>query len=113
VKIAIVTDAWTPQVNGVVTTLVDLSARLYALGHEVEVIEPAGFRRMRCPGYAEIELAWGAGDGVRRRLDAAAPDAIHIATAMSLGPDLGVLITYDERMASAATLYGLPVASPS
>ena len=40
-------------------------------------------------------------------------EAIHIATAMSLGPDLGVLITYEERMASAATLYGLPVASPS
>jgi uncharacterized protein len=40
-------------------------------------------------------------------------DAIHIAAAMSLGPDLGVLITYDERMAAAATLYGLPVAFPS
>jgi uncharacterized protein len=40
-------------------------------------------------------------------------DAIHIAAAMSLGSDLGVLITYDERMAAAATLYGLPVSSPS
>jgi predicted nucleic acid-binding protein len=39
-------------------------------------------------------------------------DAVHIATAMSLGPDLGVVITYDERMAAAARLFGLPVASP-
>ena len=40
-------------------------------------------------------------------------DAIHVAAAMSLGPDLGVLITYDERMVAAAGLFGLPVASPS
>jgi len=40
-------------------------------------------------------------------------DAIHIAAAMSLGPDLGVVITYDERMVSAASLFGLPVARPS
>lgn len=40
-------------------------------------------------------------------------DAIHIATAMSLGPDLGVMITYDERMVAAAGLFGLPVALPS
>lgn len=40
-------------------------------------------------------------------------DAIHIAAAMSLGPDLGVLITYDDRMGASASLFGLPVASPS
>lgn len=40
-------------------------------------------------------------------------DAIHIATAMSLGPDLGVMITYDETMVDAAGLFGLPVALPS
>ena len=40
-------------------------------------------------------------------------DAIHIAAAMSLGPDLGVLITYDERMGAAASLFGLPVAFPA
>lgn len=40
-------------------------------------------------------------------------DAVHIAAAMSLGPDLGVVVTYDERMAGAASLFGLPVASPS
>jgi predicted nucleic acid-binding protein len=40
-------------------------------------------------------------------------DAIHIAAAMSLGPDLGVIVSYDERMDAAAALFGLPVASPS
>ena len=40
-------------------------------------------------------------------------DAIHLAAAMSLGPDLGVVVTYDERMSAAAGLFGLPVASPS
>jgi predicted nucleic acid-binding protein len=40
-------------------------------------------------------------------------DAIHIAAAMSLGPDLGVVITHDERMAAAAGLFGLPVALPT
>jgi predicted nucleic acid-binding protein len=40
-------------------------------------------------------------------------DAVHLAAAMSLGPDLGTVITYDERMTAAATLFGLPIASPS
>lgn len=39
-------------------------------------------------------------------------DAVHIAAALSLGTDLGVVITYDERMAAAARLFGLPVVSP-
>src|SRR5262249_41724689 len=84
-KLAIVSDAWTPQVNGVVTTLVDLRDRLALAGHRVEVIEPSAFRRLRCPGYAEIELAWRPGAAVARRLDALEPDAIHIATEGPLG----------------------------
>jgi hypothetical protein len=40
-------------------------------------------------------------------------DAVHIGAAMSLGPDLGVILTYDQRMTMAATLFGLPVASPT
>jgi predicted nucleic acid-binding protein len=40
-------------------------------------------------------------------------DAVHLAAALSLGPDLGIVITYDERMVAAARLFGLPVASPS
>lgn len=84
-KLALVTDAWTPQVNGVVTTLIELVRGLHARGHQVEVIEPAGFRRFACPGYREIELAWRPGREVARRLDALQPDAVHIATEGPLG----------------------------
>jgi glycosyltransferase involved in cell wall biosynthesis len=84
-KIAIVSDAWSPQVNGVVTTLVDLRERLVRTGHCVEVIEPSVFRRFRCPGYGEIELAWRPGAQMARRLDRFEPDAIHIATEGPLG----------------------------
>lgn len=84
-RICIVTDAWLPQVNGVVTTLVELRQGLIALGHEVVMIEPSAFRRFRCPGYAEIELAWRPARTVRRLLTQARFDAIHIATEGPLG----------------------------
>ena len=56
-KIALVTDAWQPQVNGVVTTLVELCKELTLAGHIVKVIEPGQFATRRCPGYAGIDLA--------------------------------------------------------
>ncbi len=84
-RIALVTDAWTPQVNGVVTTLLELGKGLRERGHEVEVIEPTPFRRFRCPGYREIELAWRPAAEVERRLAEWEPDAIHIATEGPLG----------------------------
>jgi glycosyltransferase involved in cell wall biosynthesis len=84
-KLVLVTDAWEPQVNGVVTTLRELVDGMRARGHEVVVIEPSAFRRMRCPGYAEIELAWRPMRQVRERLRAEQPDAIHIATEGPLG----------------------------
>ena len=84
-KVALVTDAWKPQVNGVVTTLVELHEGLLARGHEVVLIEPSGFRRFACPGYREIELAWRPGRQVATLLEAADADAIHIATEGPLG----------------------------
>ncbi len=84
-KIAIVTDAWAPQRNGVVTVLVDLRSRLRAMGHEVVVIEPSAFRTIRCPGYGEIELAWRASPRMRRLLERTRAEAIHIATEGPLG----------------------------
>ncbi|RQP25846.1 glycosyltransferase family 4 protein [Piscinibacter terrae] len=84
-KLALVTDAWLPQVNGVVTTLLELQDGLWSRGHEVAVIEPSAFRRFACPGYREIELAWLPGAQVERMLDEAQPDAIHIATEGPLG----------------------------
>lgn len=99
-KIALVTDAWKPQVNGVVTTLVELVSGLQQRGHEVEVIEPSGFRRFPCPGYREIELAWLPKREVARRLAAFGPDAIHIATEGPLG---GAARSYCRRHKLAFT----------
>ena len=84
-KIAIVSDAWRPQVNGVVTTLVDLCSALHAAGHDVQLIEPSAFRRIPMPGYGEIELAWRPQQRMRRLLESGRPDVIHVATEGPLG----------------------------
>ena len=84
-KIALVTDAWQPQVNGVVTTLVELVRELTLAGHVLEVIQPGQFRTRPCPGYKGIDLAIAPKSGVTAKLDAFAPDAIHIATEGPLG----------------------------
>ena len=84
-KILLVTDAWTPQVNGVVRTLKETIRHLEAFGHRTEVISPDGFRSMPCPSYPEIPLAILPGREVARRIDAAGADAIHIVTEGPLG----------------------------
>lgn len=84
-KIALITDAWEPQVNGVVTTLVELVREVKQVGHEVTVIHPGLFRTRPCPGYAGIDLAIRPERILRDRLDALAPQAIHIATEGPLG----------------------------
>ena len=84
-KIALITDAWQPQVNGVVTTLVELVRELEALGHQIEVIHPGLFKTRPCPGYAGIELAVSPKRALLEKLDAFAPKAIHIATEGPLG----------------------------
>lgn len=84
-KLALVTDAWEPQVNGVVTTLVELVRELRASGMEVEVIHPGLFRTRPCPGYAGIDLAVRPAALMRQYLDRCAPDAIHLATEGPLG----------------------------
>lgn len=84
-KIVLVTDAWEPQVNGVVTTLVELVREIAALGHTVQVIQPGQFRTRPCPGYAGIDLAWRPGRQMAQLLDAAGGDAIHVATEGPLG----------------------------
>jgi glycosyltransferase involved in cell wall biosynthesis len=83
--IVIVTDAWTPQVNGVVRTLQTVGAQLRALGHEVDYITPDLFRTVQTPTYPEIRLAVFPGRKLRQLIDAAQPCAIHIATEGPLG----------------------------
>lgn len=84
-RILIVTDAWEPQVNGVVRTLQATIAELRAGGHEVEVISPNLFRSIPCPTYGEIRLAFAGRRAVGRRIRALAPQAIHISTEGPLG----------------------------
>ncbi len=84
-KILIVTDAWTPQINGVVRTLQMTVRELRAMGHAVEILSPELFRSIPCPGYAEIRLALASRRAVRRRMRAILPDALHIATEGPLG----------------------------
>ena len=84
-RLTIVTDAWTPQVNGVVTTLTRTVTGLQSLGVEVDVITPQGFASIPCPSYPEIRLALFPGAEVYRRLLAHDPDAVHIATEGPLG----------------------------
>lgn len=84
-KIALVTDAWAPQVNGVVTTLVELVRRLRTAGHDVLVLQPGLFRTRPCPGYPGIDLAVAPKRRLAQMLDEFAPDAIHLATEGPLG----------------------------
>jgi glycosyltransferase involved in cell wall biosynthesis len=84
-RIAIVTDAWAPQVNGVAVTLVHTIAEVERAGHSVDTITPNGFVTVPMPTYPEIPLAVLPGREVARRLDAFRPDAVHIATEGPLG----------------------------
>jgi glycosyltransferase involved in cell wall biosynthesis len=84
-NIVLVTDAWSPQINGVVRTLTHTCAELRRLGHTVNVIEPGLFRTLPCPSYPEIRLAVFPRRRVHAILDAAQPDVVHIATEGPLG----------------------------
>ena len=84
-RILISTDAWTPQVNGVVRTLETTSRELQKLGHEVRFVTPEGFRTVPMPTYPEIKLALFAKRAVGRVVDQFKPDRIHISTEGPLG----------------------------
>lgn len=84
-SIAIVTDAWHPQTNGVVRTLAATGETLRGWGHEVAVISPDLFASLPCPTYPEIRLALTWPGEVGQRLRALGPDAVHIATEGPLG----------------------------
>lgn len=84
-SLAIVTDTWTPQVNGVVKTLQKTRDALEQSGYQVTMLTPADHRTIPCPSYPEIRLALRAGPAIRRQLVALAPDHIHIATEGPLG----------------------------
>lgn len=85
-KILIITDAWRPQINGVVRTYEYIIPELEAAGHEIRVIGPHDFPwRMPMPGYREIELSLFPYRRLARQIKAFRPDTIHIATEGPLG----------------------------
>ncbi len=84
-RIALASDAWAPQTNGVVTTLKATLETLAALGHNVRVLSPQTLACVPCPSYPEIRLAIAPGAYVARELKAFRPHAIHIATEGPVG----------------------------
>ena len=84
-RIAIVTDAWLPQTNGVVRTLMALKRELELVGHDVLMVTPEQFTTVPCPTYAEIRLALVPGFEIERILTQTKPDSIHIVTEGPLG----------------------------
>lgn len=84
-RILIVSDAWFPQLNGVVRALSTTQDRLIGMGHQVDVLGPAPFRTLPCPTYPEIRLALTTPGRVGKLIEGFAPDAVHIATEGPLG----------------------------
>ena len=84
-RIAIITDAWHPQINGVVRTLGKIIDWLTEHGHQVLVVEPSAFRTLPLPSYPEIRLSLFPGRKVTQMLEEFAPEAIHISTEGPLG----------------------------
>jgi glycosyltransferase involved in cell wall biosynthesis len=84
-RILIATDAWRPQVNGVVRTLTSLAKAAGNLGTEIEFLTPDGFPSVGVPTYPGLRVALANRREIARRIEAAAPDAIHIATEGPIG----------------------------
>jgi glycosyltransferase involved in cell wall biosynthesis len=84
-RIAIPTDAWHPQVSGVVTKFERIAREIEQMGHEVCFITPDMFRTVPCPTYPQIRLALNPRKKVAGLLDAFAPDCIHLATEGPIG----------------------------
>lgn len=84
-RILIITDAWKPQVNGVVRSLTETAHELDGFGHQVNLITPLEFRTLPCPTYPDIRLSLFPYRQVAQRIAGFAPDAIHIATEGPLG----------------------------
>ncbi len=84
-RILIVTDAWKPQVNGVVRTMTTVIGELAAMGHEVEAIGPDRFRTVPCPTYPDIRLSLFPSRKLAEMSESFRPDAMHVSTEGPLG----------------------------
>ena len=84
-RILIATDAWHPQVNGVVRTLTSLARSASALGAEIDFLTPDGFPSFGVPTYPGLRMALPSRREIAARIEAVSPDAIHIATEGPIG----------------------------
>ncbi|HXG80060.1 MAG TPA: glycosyltransferase, partial [Methyloceanibacter sp.] len=84
-RVLVATDAWAPQVNGVVRTYERLALEAPKLGCEIVFLSPALFRTLPCPTYPEIRLALATPAAIARHIERARPDFIHIATEGPIG----------------------------
>ncbi|MBU0480040.1 MAG: glycosyltransferase family 1 protein [Proteobacteria bacterium] len=105
-RIAIITDAWHPQVSGVVTTLNQTIHFLKSWGNQLLVVTPEDFRTVPCPSYPEISLALFPRKKLNRLMDEFSPEVVHIATEGPLGwsarryclqRDIGFTTSYHTR----------------
>ncbi|MDE1996319.1 MAG: glycosyltransferase, partial [Rhizobiaceae bacterium] len=84
-RLVIVSDAWHPQVNGVVRSIENTNRELARMGIEVLMITPEGFHSVPCPTYPEIRLSIASYRRVAAAIEAAQPSYVHIATEGPLG----------------------------
>jgi len=84
-RILVATDAWYPQVNGVVRTLTSLARSARGLGVTIDFLTPEGFPSFRVPTYPGLRLALPSSRKIAQRIEQARPDAIHIATEGTIG----------------------------
>lgn len=79
-RILVATDAWHPQVNGVVRTLTKMAEAAASMGVDVEFLTPQSFRTIALPSYADLHVALPSPGKIARMIEEAQPDYIHIAT---------------------------------
>lgn len=84
-RILIATDAWVPQVNGVVRTYQRVQKELEEMGHEVRFVTPSDYFTMPCPTYPEIRLSFVRPGQIARIFKSFSPDIVHIATEGPIG----------------------------
>jgi glycosyltransferase involved in cell wall biosynthesis len=84
-RVLVATDAWRPQVNGVVRSLENLATEAPAFGAQISFLTPQDFPTVPLPGYGEIRLALPSPGAVKRAIAAARPDSVHIATEGPIG----------------------------
>lgn len=97
-RILVATDAWHPQINGVVRSLEATFAEARLLGAEVHLVTPQGYPSFSLPTYPDIRLAWVSPARIRARIEAVAPDHVHIATEGPIGLAVRRVCRQDGRL---------------